>query len=141
VTGAGNVNHEQLVGAVQKAFGAVRTGDAAQYPNSEKPYFTPSIMTMRDDELANLSVGVFFDAPTWDHPDALAVFFYKFILGSYRADKYTGAHLNNSQRQYNQLHASLGECPDIQAQTPHYLAYDDTALFGNFLIGNEVFAG
>jgi processing peptidase subunit beta len=113
VTGAGNLEHEGFVKAVQKAFGGLQAGEPPVYPNSEKPYFTPSIMTMRDDELSNLNVGVFFDAPTWDHPDALSIIFFKYLLGDYRVDKYTGAHLNNSQRQYNQIHAILGELPDV----------------------------
>lgn len=58
-------------------------------------------MSMRDDEQANLNVGVFFDVPSWDSPDCLPLHFFKHIVGDYRADKYTGAHLNNSDRQYN----------------------------------------
>lgn len=53
---------------------------------------------MRDDELANLNVGVFFEAPTWDHPDSLALIFFKNLVGDYRADRYTGAHLNSADR-------------------------------------------
>jgi len=70
---------------------------------------------MRDDELTNIHVGSFFNVPGWDHPDALAIYFFKYILGDYRADKYTGAHLNNARRQYNQMHGLLGDLPDVAA--------------------------
>lgn len=115
VSAAGNVDHGAVVGAVQKAFGGLQASANAPYPNTEKPYFTPSIMTMRDDELTNLHVGAFFDVPSWDHPDALAIYFFKYVLGDYRVDKFTGAHLNSASRQYNQMHALLGELPDVAA--------------------------
>lgn len=68
---------------------------------------------MRDDELVNLNVGVFFNAPTWSNSDFLPVYFFSRLLGNYRADKYTGAHLNSANRQYNQSHSFLGNLPDV----------------------------
>lgn len=49
---------------------------------------------MRDDELNNLNVGVFFEAPSWNDPDVFAMHFFSRVLGDYRADRYTGSHLN-----------------------------------------------
>lgn len=51
-------------------------------------------MNVRDDELKNVNVGVFFKAPTWNDPDFMAMKFFQKLVGDYRADKYTGAHLN-----------------------------------------------
>lgn len=31
---------------------------------------------MKDDELANLNVGVYFDVPGWNHPDSLSLHFF-----------------------------------------------------------------
>jgi len=53
---------------------------------------------MRDDEMANVNVGVFFNAPTYKDPEYFAMHMFKNLLGEYRADKYTGAHLNASDR-------------------------------------------
>lgn len=53
---------------------------------------------MRDDELTNLNVGVFFEVPKANHPDSIALHFFSRILGEYRADKYTGAHLNSADK-------------------------------------------
>lgn len=61
-------------------------------------------------------------------------------MGEYRADKYTGAYLNSSDRQYNSIHAELGNMPDITLHKAEYLPYSDCGLFGNYLYGNEVFA-
>ena len=65
--------------------------------------------------------------------------YFRRILGSYRADKGTGAHLNSSGLQYNRMHGYLGDFPDIIAHEPYYHAYSDVGLFGSFLYGNELF--
>lgn len=98
VAGAGNISHENLVNAVKKSFGSANPNAPAVRKNSEKPYHTPSCMFMRDDELANLNIGVFFEAPSYTDPDFFAMHVFKNILGEYRADKYTGKHLNSSDR-------------------------------------------
>ncbi|CAD8046185.1 unnamed protein product [Paramecium sonneborni] len=95
---------------------------------------------MKDDELTNLNVGVFFDAPGWNHPDVFALHYFQRLIGDYRADKHTGFHLNAPSRQYNTMHSILGGLPDVTYQRCVYYAYSDTGLFGNYLIGNEVFA-
>jgi len=55
-------------------------------------------MMMRDDEMANVNVGVFFEAPSWKDKDMLSMHLIKTLLGEYRADKFTGAHLNLPDR-------------------------------------------
>lgn len=61
------------------------------------------------------------------------------IIGDYRVDKYTGAHLNSAHLQYNTFHNALGSYPDIILQKPFYIPYSDTGLIGNFIFGNEIF--
>jgi len=94
---------------------------------------------MRDDEMHNLNVGVFFQAPSWTDPDFYSMQFFQRILGEYQADKYTGQHLNTSDRQYSLMHKELGNLPDVTLHKCHYLPYSDTGLFGNYFYGNEVF--
>jgi len=53
---------------------------------------------MRDDEMVNANFGVFFDAPTWKDPEFFAMHYLQALMGEYRADKYTGAHLNHPSR-------------------------------------------
>jgi len=55
-------------------------------------------MHIRDDEMVNLNTGVFFEAPKWTHPDYYAFLLFQRILGEYTHNKYTGAHLNTSDR-------------------------------------------
>ncbi len=46
--------------------------------------------------MKNLNIGVFFDAPNVTHPDYFAMMVFQRIVGDYRADRFTGAHLNTS---------------------------------------------
>ena len=62
--------------------------------------------------------------------------FFRRILGEYRVDKFTGAHLNSAHLQYNKLHTTLGNKPDIIYYKPFFYAYSDTGLFGAFIHGN-----
>lgn len=66
------------------------------------------MLYMRDDEMANVNVGVFFNAPKFTDPDFIGMWVFQKIVGEYRADKFTGAYLNSADRQYNQIHAELG---------------------------------
>ncbi len=61
------------------------------------------------------------------------------IIGEYRVDKYTGAHLNSAHLQYNTFHNAIGSYPDIILHKPFYIPYSDTGLIGNFIFGNEIF--
>mmetsp|Transcript_6035 Transcript_6035/g.6622 ORF Transcript_6035/g.6622 Transcript_6035/m.6622 type:complete len:523 (-) Transcript_6035:167-1735(-) len=142
VVGAGNVEHKQLVELSEKIFGGVasQSPTGLEVKNAEKPYFTPSILSMRDDEMVNVNVGVFFEAPSWHDEDHFAMRMFEKVLGEYTQDKYTGAHLNSSDRQYNLLHQYLGELPDLTIHKAFYNPYSDTGLFGSYLHGNEVHA-
>lgn len=95
-------------------------------------------MFQRDDELPNTSTGACFIAPGWSHPDFFAMNYFKRLIGEYRVDKYTGAHLNTPKLQYNSFHQDLGDYPDIILHKPLYFAYSDVGIFGNFLFGNEI---
>ena len=60
------------------------------------------------------------------------------MFGSYRIDK-NAEHLNDVHKQYNSIHALLGNLPDLTRADSLYFAYSDTGLFGNYFFGNEVF--
>ena len=42
-------------------------------------------------------------------------------------------------RQYNTMHTWLGNYPDVSLHKCFYIPYEDTALFGSYTMGNEVF--
>jgi predicted Zn-dependent peptidase len=142
LVGTGNVNHDALVQSANDGLSKINqsTPSGLEVARQEKAYFTPSLMFIRDDEMVNTNIGVFFDVPTWSDPDFYAMHQFKNILGDYRQDRDTGHHLNSSDRQYNQIHTVLGKYPDITLQKTSYLPYSDSALFGSYFHGNEVHA-
>lgn len=138
VVGTGNLDGQQFKGLVGEHFGKMKP-KGGEAKNAEKPYFTPTMMYMRDDEMANVNFAVFFQAPTFNDPEYFALKLLQKVLGEYQANKYTGAHLNCSERQYSTMHGFLGGYPDITLHKCFYIPYSDTAMFGSYLFGNEVF--
>lgn len=99
VVGAGDISHQQLTELTEKYFGGLASDipSGLELKNQDLPYFTPSLMYMRDDEMANINIGVFFQAPSWSHEDYYSFLLYQRILGEYQQDKNGSAHLNHSK--------------------------------------------
>ena len=74
---------------------------------SEKPVYIPALMMIRDDEMINSNVGVFYDAPSIRDKDYYGFLVLQSIIGNYRIDRHA-AHLNDTQKQYNLMHGMLG---------------------------------
>ena len=58
-------------------------------------------MYMRDDEMYNSSVGVFYDAPGWTHEDYYAFMLLERMIGQFQVDRNGQAHLNDYNKQYS----------------------------------------
>jgi hypothetical protein len=138
IVGTGNINHDEFVGQVNNAFHSVSKTATATQPNGDKCVYVPALMFIRDDEMYNSNVGVFYDAPSIKHQDYYAFLLLKHMFGSFRIDKHA-EHLNDVKKQYNSMHALLGDLPDVTMAESHYFAYSDCGLFGNYFFGNEVF--
>lgn len=93
---------------------------------------------IRDDEMVNSNVGVFYDAPKYGHEDYYAFLLLKHMFGSYSIEK-NAEHLNDVKKQYNSLHAMIGDLPDVTRHQAYYLPFSDSGLFGHYFFGNEVF--
>lgn len=137
IVGTGAVEHDAFVEQVEAAFGGIQ-GTGPEQENSDKSVYTPSLLMMRDDEMYNANVGVFFDAPSVNHEDYYSFELLRHMIGDYDIQK-NAEHLNDTQKQYNATQGVLGELPDVTKQTCHYKAYSDCGIFGSYLFGNEVF--
>jgi predicted Zn-dependent peptidase len=138
VVGAGNINHEEFVGQVANAFQSLPKLAAAKIKNTERPIYIPALLFIRDDEMVNSNVGVFYDAPSVKDPDYYSFLLLQNMFGDYRIDKHA-THLNDVKKQYNSMHAMLGDLPDVTIAESLYMAYSDCGIFGNYFFGNEVF--
>lgn len=138
VVGTGNINHEEFVAQVNNAFQSVSKVATGSPANMDKAVYVPALMMVRDDEMYNSNVSVFYDAPNAKHEDFYAFLLFKHMFGSYRIDQHA-EHINDVKKQYNSMHALLGDLPDVTMAESHYFPYSDCGLFGNYFFGNEVF--
>jgi len=94
VVATGDVNHDKIVEHVEKAFGALPKSTSVPTRNAEKPIFIPALLMIRDDEMVNSNVGVFYDAPSIKDEDYYSFLLLKNMFGSYRLDQ-NAEHLND----------------------------------------------
>lgn len=112
IVGTGAIEHQQLVDLAEKYFSNVPRKSSRPIPNNEKAIFNPGLLMIRDDEMINSSVGVFYDAPSWHHKDFYSFLLMQRIFGNFSIDK-NAEHLNDVKKQYNSMHAMLGDLPDV----------------------------
>jgi processing peptidase subunit beta len=138
VVGTGNIDHEKFVADVNQAFGTIGKDTQKACENAEKNIFGPGLMFVRDDEMVNSNVVVYYDAPSVKDPDYYGFLLLKHMFGSYRIDKHA-EHLNDTKKQYNSMHSLLGDLVDVTLGEAMFHSYSDSGLFGNYFFGNEVF--
>jgi len=137
VVGTGGVAHEAFVDACNQAFGTMQKTTSAP-PVGELSVFTPSLMFVRDDEMYNSNVCVTYDAPSVTDPDYYSFKLLENVFGSYRINEHA-EHLNEVKKQYNSMHALLGDLVDVTIHDSAFKSYSDCGIFGNYFLGNEVF--
>jgi processing peptidase subunit beta len=135
---SGGVNHQDVVDMVERNFSSLAQGNNENRNNKEKPIYVPALQMMRDDEMYNSNVAVFYDAPGYKDPDYYSFQVLKRIFGTFRLDK-NAEHLNDVAKQYNALHGMIGDLPDVTIHNSHYFAYSDCGIFGQYFFGNEIF--
>lgn len=109
--------------------------------SQETPYMTSSIMNIRDDEMANLNVGVGYPTREYGSEDHFFYMFFQELVGDFNANEHGSAHVNFSDRQYNNSHIWLGDAPGINLFQARYRPYSDGGLFTTFIHGHEVWGG
>ena len=138
VVGTGNIDHDAFVEQVGNELASVGQKGVGERAGTEKCIYVPALLMMRDDEMYNANVGVFFDAPGRKDPDYYAFLLMQHMIGTYRIDKNT-EHCNTPIKQYNGMHVMLGDLVDVTLADCEYKAYSDCGIWGNYLFGNEVF--
>lgn len=138
IVASGNVSHDEVVDMVESHFRNLPKASGASKSNSERPIYIPAIQMMRDDEMYNSNVAIFYDAPSYKHHDFYAFQLLKRVFGNFTIQK-NAEHLNDVGKQYNALHGLLGDLPDVTIHNSYYYPYSDCGLFGNYFFGNEIF--
>jgi processing peptidase subunit beta len=82
IVGTGGVgDHDSFVEQVEGAFSSIAKTSSAERANGDSCIFTPSLMMIRDDDMINANVGVFYDAPGYKHEDFFAFTLLKYMFG------------------------------------------------------------
>jgi len=75
IVGTGKIDHQTLVDLAEQYFSNLPRKTTRLLKGREKAVFNPGLLMIRDDEMINSSIGVFYDAPNWHHKD-----FYAFLI-------------------------------------------------------------
>jgi len=94
VVATGDVSHGQIVDAVEQHFSSIPLESSIPAKNTDQAVYIPALLMMRDDEMINSNVGVFYDAPGVRHEDYYAFLLMKNMFGRYRIDEHA-EHLND----------------------------------------------
>jgi predicted Zn-dependent peptidase len=97
IVATGNVSHQEIVDSVDRAFSSLPKTPSVEGHEAPKAVFTPSLMMIRDDEMVNSNVGVFYEAPSVSHPDYYGFLLLKHVFGEYSIDK-NAEHLNDVRK-------------------------------------------
>jgi processing peptidase subunit beta len=138
VVATGNVHHEKIAEIAGQHTKSLNVKSTATPVNNDKPLLTGSVMFQRDDEMANLNVGVAYLAPSYGHPEYFGFKFFEKIMGTFNANEDGFAHLNTAHKQYNYLHRHLGEMTGINLQQTKYEGFSDVGVMTGLIHGNDV---
>lgn len=86
VVATGNISHQEVVDAVEQHFHSLPKTTNVPTQNNEKPIYIPGLLMIRDDEMYNSNVGVFYDAPGVRDEDYYSFLMLKHMFGSFRID-------------------------------------------------------
>ena len=125
-----------LVDLTEQHFGKLqRTNGGVQILNTETPKFTPGLLYVRDDQMQQQNVGVFYNAPCWRDPDFFAFLLLQRIMGNFTMDHYLES-MADLEAQPNMMHEFLKVIPDLQRFDAVYSPYTDCGIFGFYFQGD-----
>merc|ERR1740130_2117194 len=104
---------------MHQAFGTMQKTPTLD-SSDDKCIYTPSLLFVRDDEMYNSNVAVFYDAPSVNDEDYYSFRLLKNIFGRYRIDEHA-EHLNDGKKQYHAQHALLSDLVDVTISYAHFL--------------------
>jgi processing peptidase subunit beta len=102
IVGTGKIEHQMLVDLAEQYFSSVARKATRPIKGLEKAVFNPGLLMIRDDEMIQSSIGVFYEAPDWHHKDFYSFLLLQRVFGNFTIDK-NHDHLNDVKKQYNSM--------------------------------------
>lgn len=132
ITGAGAVQHEELVAQVEKAFGSLKAGNTAKIIRTEPPRFVGSDVRIRDDTMPQMHVALAVQSPGLNSPDYPTSLVMQAIVGSWDAS--LGAAGNLTSKVSHQAHP-FHLCNSFASFNE---AVSDTGLWGTYIVSENL---
>lgn len=137
IVGTGNVKHEEIVDMAEEKFGKVAKLWPGTRRNTHKPNFNPSLLFVKDDDMVESNVGVFYKAADWKHKDYYPFLLLQRIFGPFVVESNI-EHLGKIASNYENVLKLIENVPQLSKHECIYSPYSDTAIFGHYLWGDEL---
>ncbi len=138
---SGDVDHQTVETASNQWLGSLPTSNQADLSQQgEKPYMTPSMMSITDHERDNLNSCASFVVPGLNDTDHMGMHLVQEVLGNYNASENGMAHVNSPHRQYNRLHQILGQRPGLNLFRTQYHGFSDFGVMTTWQHGHEIYS-
>jgi len=131
ISGAGAVDHKQLVELTQKHFGGLQSGSKDDKSSIDRAVFTGSDKRIRFDSLQKAHVAVAFQAASWTSEYAFPLMVMQTLLGSWERSSHLGR--NAASR----LAQDLSHNNTVHSFKTFNKSYKDTGLFGVYLVASD----
>eukprot|EP00898_Chlorokybus_atmophyticus_P001223 jgi/Chlat1/2100/Chrsp17S02695 len=130
VAASGAVDHDELVGLVEKAFNKLPTDPttASDLVRKSPAFFTGSEVRIRDDDMPQLHFAIAVKGAAWTDPDSVPLMVMQTMLGAWDKNASGGKNMGSELAQKiasNQL---------ANSYTAFSTNYTDTGLFGVYAI-------
>jgi len=132
VSAAGNFSHDQVVSGA-KFLGSLPEKSGFQYGQHPGYEYTGSMVTLRDDDLHDLSLAVGMKAVGHTDPDYFTFKVIEQIVGNW--NRQFGTSWGSTS---NLVNASIEEGKVISSLTPYFLSYHSTGILGIFSLTTDV---
>jgi len=133
----GGVDPKQVSELGEKHFG--KTPKAGrEITGDDRPIFTPSSIQIRDDDIELVHMGLFYQAPSWNHEDFFAFQMLKRLHGEWIPER--DAIINHPELQYNHIHKGLGDIEDFPGYEAIYMPFSDVGVFGHSFMSLDMSA-
>lgn len=127
---AGGIDHDQIVQAANKHFGAIPIASEFDYDAVGPFPFTGSEIRVKDDTMSQAHIAIAFEGVGWSHPDYFVVMLIQAIVGSWDRTLGAGRHLS----------ARLAEAVAFDNLVHSYVAfntcYNQTGLWGVYFVAD-----
>lgn len=129
ISGAGAVDHDQIVSLAEKSFSAIPIESDSMVPVVKgSAYFLGSMVRLREDDMPFCHIAYAYETAGWNDPDVFPLLCYQMMVESYTHGSTAAAYSASEQI----VDVALNHL--AESMTPFNTLYSDTGLFGMYMV-------